>query len=462
MTEVATAAFRATFPAREANEPWSIWDLYWELGYCLFLLINFAMLVRPQELLPEMGMLHLYEGGILVCLLIYGQRILQRLKPQQLYANPITVSVLGLAPVIVASGLWNWNGQLFWGFAVEYVKIVAYYLILICALDTPAKLRRFFVALGVMLLLVGLLPILCKYGYVELESIRILIDRRSDLDANQLLELERILGVGIFADPNDLAQIMAVGVVLCAYGCEVAAGAFRKVLWIASMGVLLFGIYLSQSRGGLLAVMAGMAVLLVAKFGWRKAVWAAVLLIPVGLIVFSGRRSDFSPTDDSAQTRVQMWSDAIQTLRDHPLFGVGPGAMSDTAGQVAHNSFLHAYADWGVMGGYLFFLAYFTAIWGMLRLARVRVTDPELRRVGPVLLAMLAAYTAGLLTLTRNYVIPTYIMIGLVGVYLEMVRTYPVKLPLRLSMGLLGKAFAVSAVYLLVMQVFVKAFVRWN
>jgi hypothetical protein len=77
-------------------------------------------------------------------------------------------------------------------------------------------------------------------------------------------------------------------------------------------------------------------------------------------------------------------------------------------------------------------------------------------------MAVLAAYTAGLLTLTRNYVIPTYIVIGLVGVYLEMVRTYPVKLPLRLNLSLVGKAFAASAMYLLMMQLFVKAFVRWN
>ena len=46
---------------------------------------------------------------------------------------------------------------------------------------------------------------------------------------------------------------------------------------------------------------------------------------------------------------------------------------------------------------------------------RVYVLDGELRRMLPYMLAMMGAYAVGILSLSRNYEVPTYTMLGLVG-----------------------------------------------
>ena len=41
------------------------------MAFVLFLLVNFVLLVRPQEFLPGMIGWHLYEPAILVCLVFW-------------------------------------------------------------------------------------------------------------------------------------------------------------------------------------------------------------------------------------------------------------------------------------------------------------------------------------------------------------------------------------------------------
>jgi hypothetical protein len=97
-----------------------------------------------------------------------------------------------------------------------------------------------------------------------------------------------------------------------------------------------------------------------------------------------------------------------------------------------------------------------------LRLRQVTVVDADLARLTPILAAALVCYSVGMLCLTRNYVIPTYSLLGLAAVYLWLVRTEPAKQAPRWGMRLLGRCFALSVLYLLAMQVFVKLCVRWN
>ena len=138
--------------------------------------------------------------------------------------------------------------------------------------------------------------------------------------------------------------------------------------------------------------------------------------------------------------------------------------MNDYSGQVSHNSFLQAFAETGLPGGYLFLSAYAIAVLGILRTGRrsVRIVDPDLQKLMPVLVAATVCYCVGMMSLTRNYVIPTYLILGIATVYLRMVRTEPEMPPVAVSMGLLGKTFALAVSFLVVMHVFVMAFVRWG
>jgi putative inorganic carbon (hco3(-)) transporter len=432
------------------------------LGFCLFVGVNALLLIRPQELFPRIEALHPYELMMIGCLLVYWPRILSELRWKRLRSRPITLCVVGLSLVVTLSLLWQGDLTNFQEYSIEFVKMVLYYLILICAVDTPKRMRIFAIALAVIISLVGLLPVLDHHDIIKVDTLKEIKDWRLDAESGLDTTIDRLMGVGIFNDPNDLAQTLGVGIVLCLYGVELCRSWGKKLLWLPALAVLLYAMYLTQSRGGLLGLMAGLGVLFVARFGWKRASILGVLTLPVlGAVALA--RTTLSTNEASAQSRVQLWSDALTAFRQNPLFGLGPGAFMDQTGQVAHNSFLHAYADTGIVGGLLFFTAYYVAIWGVLRLRskRVEVTDPDLAKFTPILAAALVCYSVGMLSLTRNYVIPTYTMLGLSAVYISIAQTKPQKAPLVWGMSLLGRSFAWSVGYLLAMQVFVKLFVRW-
>lgn len=438
--------------------------------FWLFIFLNVLVLIRPGELFPSLAelpgelypplaVLHLYEMTILACLAVSLPRLKAALSWKSLKERPIIGCVVGLLPLITWSVLWQGAGLAFLQrYALEYLKIVIYFLLLVSTVDSAAKLRKFVVSLALIITAIAGIALVDFWGLYRIKAIVHLVDHRGEED------LARIIGVGIFADPNDLAQWLGVGMVLCVYGCELARGWPGKLLWTLPMILMLTGIYLTQSRGGLLAMLAGLGILFVARFGVKKAALLGVVsLIPL-LLLFGGHRTNISTDDDSARSRVQLWSDAIVGLRAHPFTGLGAGMMDEYAGQVAHNSFLQFYVEQGLPGGFLFFLSWYVAVWGVLRLRlkRITVVDEDLAKLTPVLAAAIICYGVGMLSLTRNYVIPTYLMLGLATAYMSIVRTAPEKEPICWSMRLVGRSFAASLLYLLAMQVFIKAFVRWN
>lgn len=433
------------------------------LGFWLFVAVNAQLLIRPQELYPGIESLHPYYLLIVGCLLAYGSAICKQLRWRRLVERPITLCVVALLPVVALSLFWAGRTENFSDYCVEFAKIVIYYLVFVCAVDTPARLKTFCLWLAAIIGVVGLLPMLDHHSLFTLPTIQAIKDQRVDAISGLTVQVNRLRGVGIFNDPNDLAQMLGVGVVLCALGVEVGRTWLKKAAWLALAGLMLYVIYLTQSRGGLLGLMAGLGVLFVARFGWKRAVILGALVLPMLAMVFLARTT-ISTDEASAQTRVQLWSDAMEALRGCPVLGVGPGSFAESAGQVVHNSFLQAFAETGVVGGLLFFTAYYVAIWGVLRLGRrpLTVPDPDMARLSPILAAALVCYCVGMLSLTRNYVIPTYSLLGLAAVYLWLVRTEPARQAPRWDLRLLGRCFALSVLYLLAMQVFVKLSVRWG
>jgi O-antigen ligase len=89
---------------------------------------------------------------------------------------------------------------------------------------------------------------------------------------------------------------------------------------------------------------------------------------------------------------------------------------------VAHNSFIHAYVELGLFGGALFLAAFIYAVWMLLSLNRTRPDRGvwSLADCRPIVVAMVAGYGAGAYSLSRNYVIPTYLCLGMVTSYLSL------------------------------------------
>jgi putative inorganic carbon (hco3(-)) transporter len=76
----------------------------------------------------------------------------------------------------------------------------------------------------------------------------------------------------------------------------------------------------------------------------------------------------------------------------------------------------------GLFGGTLFLGAFYLAATGPWRANKDGALDdsPNLKRMYPYVIAMVVAYAAGCYSLTRNFVVPTYLVLGLATAFMSM------------------------------------------
>lgn len=198
----------------------------------------------------------------------------------------------------------------------------------------------------------------------------------------------QIRPAGTFYNPNFLAGFLAAGAVLALGGVVFpdkdragrggAAAALRSAEALASVAALV----LTGSRGGMLALAAGLLVLLGMR-SWRlAAAGAAGALAAVAAVPnpFVERLQTLPQGDAFAFTRLAIWRSALAMMLDHPWVGVGLGQFEYVStryafpipshwspyGRVAenaHSEYLQAGAELGVPGlavalGILALLAY--------------------------------------------------------------------------------------------------------
>jgi O-antigen ligase len=151
--------------------------------------------------------------------------------------------------------------------------------------------------------------------------------------------------------------------------------------------VLVVGLVASRSRGGLLAFLVSLAMLPLAFGRLRKAA------LPVGLVLLVALGfADLRPIQQGFLTRgvqnsrLVLWGDVLPMVRSFPLFGTGMNAFgtayprhqhvlkSEWIGQ-AHNEYLQALTDTGLIGAVLFLTLLFSVLRGAWQTAAASPFD---------------------------------------------------------------------------------------
>lgn len=257
-------------------------------------------------------------------------------------------------------------------------------------------------------------------------------------------EGNRIQYVGIFNDPNDLGLLFASTFPMAVFLGRRGAGAMRPV-WLAAALLLLYGTYLTNSRGAMLAVL----VVAGCYIWYRKGVVVAGMLGVAGLAalkVLSSRMDELDAGEESAAGRVDAWYSGLEMFRENPLFGVGPGNFTEYNELTAHNSFVLVLAETGFVGFVLWlaFVAYgFMMMLKIVRFQRPADADPAIeaawvaeKQMALALLLSLCGLFAAAFFLSRSYMVVLYLIAAMVaGYYVGARRRWP-ELPMfRLSEG---------------------------
>lgn len=221
-----------------------------------------------------------------------------------------------------------------------------------------------------------------------------------------------------------MAMVICATGVLCSLFLLDPTASKLRLLWLLPMFIQLIGLISTKSRGGLLACGVAGLVLLSVRFGGRIAFLAGVMAISV-LPLIAGRQADIDLEEGgTGHERVTLWREGLQELKSPAiLFGTGQGSYPDIAGLVAHNSYIHSYVELGLFGGTMFFGCFFFIGMQLYRMGRLPepVLNDELLRMRPFICALVAGWCTSIFSLSRCYVVPTYLMIGTCATYLNLV-----------------------------------------
>jgi O-antigen ligase len=173
--------------------------------------------------------------------------------------------------------------------------------------------------------------------------------------------------VGPFGDPNYFGLFQATAIAACFAAFPLARGRTRRLVLLATVTLLLVAFGITFSRGALLALAAGMAVLAFSR-GRRVAILAAGLLsllilaypmfLELRLAADAGQASAqaFDALERSDASRVAAALAGPQLFLTSPVFGIGFGQYAALSGRFtgypieSHNWYMNVLAEQGLIG----------------------------------------------------------------------------------------------------------------
>src|SRR5688572_9116795 len=304
---------------------------------CLLLYVT-LIYVRPAEIVPEWATIPFVD--ILTVISAAIGLFSLAAKPRRILNLPQDKLLLAFWAIIAISSFKVWFTGVYYAFLAFMPPVFVYFLIR----ASVQSVRHF---KGLAYLLIALNVFLAVNGIIQYHTGIGL--------GNVGMILDRIYGLGIFNDPNDLGMtfVITVPFVLLVIGLKSTWLIFR-ILGIVALGVILLAMYYTNSRGAIIGLGAAMVAYSFIKFSKAKASIAAALLVGVISVAAPSRGSEISFDESSAQTRIQSWAEGWAMLKSHPLTGVGYDQYTEYHYAVAHNSFVHTFAELGLIGAFCF------------------------------------------------------------------------------------------------------------
>jgi O-antigen ligase len=241
-----------------------------------------------------------------------------------------------------------------------------------------------------------------------------------------LVDGDRAAWVGVFANPNDLAYHLDVGIALALGARELATRRLARLGWLAAIAVMSAALLLTQSRGGLMA--AGTVLGLWSLRGLRRGRTLVATAAIVALAIYFAPRETWERAgtiehyqeDASARGRIDAWRTGLRVVEGRPLTGVGAGVFAlawaefapGDAGppRSAHNTLVQVGAETGVPSLALFVGAILAAV---LALSKAASPSSGLASLARAVQVAIGAFAVSSLTGGLAFSWPLYLLLGL-------------------------------------------------
>lgn len=390
--------------------------------FVLIMVYLLLVLIRPQEY-PQWP---LAGVPLLPLALVLGLGVWLLSRNKRFDAPQYLLLLAFLAVTCLSVLLTGWSGGALQQFS-EFAAIVVSFFLLANALDSR---ERVVAAMAVFTLSASVLAL---HGAGQAAT-------GVGWTGAELVGDGRIQYLGIFSDPNDLGMLFVLCMPMAAYlGSRGGLMGLRRLFWWSLCLLLLYGVYLTHSRGALLSVIAMIGIWVLVHRGVFAAGTLAGAAL-VGLLLMPSRVSEIDVQEESALGRVEAWYEGLLMFQSSPVFGVGTGRFTEYHYLTAHNSLVLVLAENGIVGltVWLAFVGY--CFWMMVRILR---HDPgyvegeeeqawewyEDWRIALTLLASLVGSFTAAFFLSRSYVILLYLLAAVVVAHFCGVRDRHPQLP---------------------------------
>ena len=251
----------------------------------------------------------------------------------------------------------------------------------------------------------------------------------------------RIRGLGEIHDPNDFGQLLVCEIPLLFIFWRPKKRIRNLVFVLIPACVLVYGIYLTHSRGALLALAIVILIAARRRIGTIPAVVIAGALFTGALALqFTGGRAISA---SAGEDRTELWGESLQLLKSHPVFGVGFGQLPVYIGHTAHNSVVVCVTELGLFGMFFWSLFLLPTLRNALLLSSPKHVEDieevetdefplfsrpwkgtaldkaEFNRWGYCLLLSLAGFLAAGWFLSRAFAMTLFLLGGMVEVLYE-------------------------------------------
>lgn len=336
-----------------------------------------AIIIRPWDFIPILASIK----PVTLTLLSMMGIMFATGHPVHFLRLPLSRCLLGVWIIMMLGSFnpYSVGGTL--DFAVKYVQYLFLFGLIGTLVTTQEVMKRVLRTLSIVGIILGLLALRAKA-------------------TGQLSSEGRIegLGQGMLSDPNDLASMLVTILPLACYLALSSKTWLDKGIGLGSIAWLLTGIAVTQSRGGLLATLAvGGFLLVISKVSVPKKVLVAVAVALVGIAALPDEVAQryasigsAAQTDESAQSRLAVWTAGAKIFGDHLPVGVGVTNFEvvygsryidrSGAGDIwrsAHNSIVEAAAELGLIGLTCWLCFMFGPIYILWRSRRDSISDLE-------------------------------------------------------------------------------------
>jgi len=413
------------------------------MGFVLSALYFITYYLTPTTIF---GPLAVYRVELILAVLVFFVS-LPALVGSFIGKTPQTLALIGLAFAtfmsVVIGGHWIGGGLS--AFLLFIANAFAYFLVCLHC-NSKKKLQ----VLVLMMLFVCLFVI--AQGSIELQhGLPTSIDAQAaNTDSSYFIGMNndagqwfyRLRGMGEINDPNDFAQLIACVLPLVFIFWRPKKMLQNIAFVILPVCALLYGAYLTHSRGGMLALLAIVVVAARRRIGTLPALLlvGGLFVASMALHVTGGR--DISA--DAGEDRTDLWGQSMQLLKSHPLFGVGFGNLADYLGHTAHNTILVCAAELGLFGLYFWSLFLFPTLRDALAITspkKVNEGEPvipeeapfpqvslkiealdkaEINRLGRLMVLSFTGFLVAGWFLSRAFVMTLFLLGGMTEVIFEM------------------------------------------